>query len=134
MYPTQVLVINELAPEDSLYLSCLSQHLLQTDFVKNLTDDCILHKDTVIYTKYMNQFFNSHTKGDKSMVCEGVLRYFGTSSEEIAEQTREQDRKIYLPQIERLTEENNSLISENNSLVSEIQNLKQLLQQYNIAY
>ena len=134
MYPTQVLVINELAPEDSLYLSCLNQHLLQTDFVKNLTNDCILHKDIAIYTKYMNQFFNSRTKGDKTMVCEGVLRYFGTSSEEIAEQTREQDRKIYLPQIERLTEENNSLISENNSLVSEIQNLKQLLQQYNIAY
>lgn len=54
------------------------------------------------------------------MVCEGVLRYFGTSSEEIAEKTREQDKQIYLPQIEKLTSEN--------------QILKQLLAENNIAY
>ena len=39
----------------------------------------------------MNQFFNSHMNGEKLMVCEGVLRYFGTSSEEIAEKIRDQE-------------------------------------------
>ena len=38
------------------------------------------------------------------MVCEGLLNYFGTSSEEIAEKAREQERQFYLPQIKNLTE------------------------------
>lgn len=120
MYPTQILVINELSPEDTLYLSCLNKNLQQTTYVNTLARESVLHKDTAIYTKYMNQFFNFHTKGEPNMVCEGVLRYFGTSSEEIAEKTREQDKQIYLPQIEKLTEE--------------IQFLKQLLEENNISY
>lgn len=120
MYPTQVLVIKELLPEDSLYLHCLFPKLDNPELINNLTSDCVSHKNNELYSKYMNQFFNSKSKGGNTMVCEGVLRYFGTSSEEIAEKTREQDKQIYLPQIEKLTSEN--------------QILKQLLAENNIAY
>ena len=54
------------------------------------------------------------------MVCEGIFKLFGTSSEEIAEKTREQERQIYLPQIEKLT--------------SDLNRAKQLLAEHNIAY
>ena len=120
MYPTQVLVIKELLPEDSLYLHCLFPKLDNPELINNLTSDCVSHNNNELYSKYMNQFFNSKSKGGNTMVCEGVLRYFGTSSEEIAEKTREQDKQIYLPQIEKLTSEN--------------QILKQLLAENNIAY
>lgn len=61
------------------------------------------------------------------MVCEGVLHYLETSSEEIAEKTREQERQIYVPQIEKLT--NNV-----NLLTDKIAHLEQLLTENNIAY
>ena len=61
------------------------------------------------------------------MVCEGLLNYFGTSSEEIAEKTREQDRQFYLPQIEEL-------IAKNKELTSALEERTKLLIQNNIAY
>lgn len=134
MYPTQILVIEELSPEDSIYLSCLSQRLNDLNLVNALSEDYTQHKNNKLYTDYMNQFLNSHTKGEQLMVCENLFKLYGTSSEEIAEKTREQDKKIYLPQIEKLTEENNTLISEVNILASEINQLKQLLLKHNIAY
>ena len=120
MYSTQILVISELSPKDSLYLHCLTKNPNNPELISRLTKDCDLNKNNPLYTRYMNQFFYSHMKGESTMVCEGVLRYFGTSSEEIAEKTREQEKKIYLPQIEKLTSEN--------------QVLKQLLEQHGIAY
>lgn len=124
MYATQVLVIRELSAEDSMYLHCLYPKLNDPKLINALTGDCTLNKNNQLYTSYMNQFFYSKTKGEKPMVCEGVLHYFGTSSEEIAEkaakQANEHAQKIYLPQIEQLT--------------SEVIKLKQLLEQHNIAY
>lgn len=134
MYATQILVISELSAKDSLYLHCLTKNLNNPQLLSRLTQDCDLNKNNKLYTRYMNQFFYSHMKGASTMVCEGVLRYFGTSSEEIAEKTREQERQIYLPQIEKLTDSVNTLTSENNLLSSENNKLKLLLKQYNIAY
>ncbi len=54
------------------------------------------------------------------MVCENLFRLYGTSSEQIAEKAREQEQQIYLPQIEKLTSENDFL--------------KQLLAKNNITY
>ena len=127
MYATQVLVIKELLPEDSMYLHCLTPEINNPNLINTLTNDCNSYKDNKLYICYINQFFYSHTKREPTMVCEGVLHYFGTSFEEIAEKIREQDKQIYLPQIERLTDSVNTLTSEN-------QNLKQLLAQHNIAY
>lgn len=126
MYETQVLVINELSPEDSLFLHCLTPKLNNPFLIENLTKDYLSNKNNELYVDYMNQFFKSHKKGEQPMVCEGLLNYFGTSSEEIAEKAREKERQFYLPQIEeliakvnQLTSENNQLISKNNQLTSE---------------
>lgn len=125
-YITQVLVINELSPEDVLFLHCLSPKT-NPILINKLTEDCKQNKNNKLYVDYMNQFFNSYKKGDELMVCEGVLRYFGTSSEEIAEKTREQDRQFYLPQIEEL-------IAKNKELTSALEERTKLLIQNNIAY
>ena len=127
MYPTQVIVIKELLPEDSMYLHCLTPEINNPNLINTLTNDCNSYKDNKLYISYMNQFFYSHTKGEPTMVCEGVLHYFGTSSEEIAEKIREQDKQIYLPQIERLTDNVNLL-------TDKIAHLEQLLAEHNIAY
>ena len=120
MYETQILVIKELSPDDSLYLHCLTKNLNNSELVNNLTNDYLLNKNDKLYTSYMNQFLCAHTKGESFMVCEGIFKLFGTTSEEIAEKTREQERQIYLPQIEKLTSENDFL--------------KQILAEHNIAY
>ncbi len=127
MYLTQVLVIPELSPEDSLYLHCLNQQLSDLKLVDTLAKDYEQNKNNKLHTAYMNQFFYAHRKGEQFMVCEGLLNYFGTSSEEIMEKTREQEKQFYQPQIDKLTEDNRFLLSENS-------NLKQLLMQHNISY
>ena len=135
VYATQVLVINELSPEEVLFLHCLSPKSSPI-LINNLTKDYELNKNNELYVDYMNQFFKSHKKGEKPMVCEGLLNYFETSSEEIAEKTREQDRQFYLPQIEALIAQVKELTSKNNQLSSENSQLLFQLEQMqnNIAY
>ena len=94
MYATQVLVINELSPEDVLFLHCLSPKISPI-LINNLTKDYELNKNNKLYVDYMNQFFKSHKKGEIPMVCEGLLNYFGTSSEELLEQGAERAKKFY---------------------------------------
>ena len=141
MYATQVLVMNELSPEDSLFLHCLAGNANDMKLINNLANHYQENKDNLIYTKYMNQFVYSHMKGDQLMVCEAILNYFGTSSEEIEEKTRKQDQEIYEPQIQRLTlekaalsSENTALSSENTLLHCENDALKQLLKKHGISY
>ena len=127
MYATQVLVINEISPEDSLFLRCLAGNANDMNLINSLANHYQENKDNPIYTKYMNQFVYSHMKGDQLMVCEAILNYFGTSSEEIEEKTRKQEREIYEPQIQKLSSENNLLHCENDAL-------KQLLKKHGISY
>ena len=134
MYATQVLVINELSPEDSLFLRCLAGNVNDMKLINSLANHYQENKDNPIYTKYMNQFVYSHMKGDQLMVCEAILNYFGTSSEEIEEKTRKQEREIYEPQIQRLTSEKAALSSENTLLHCENDALKQLLKKHGISY
>ena len=75
------------------------------------------------------------------MVCEGILNYFGTSSEELLAQGAQKAREIYEPQIQKLTSEKDLLFSENNLLSSknillqnEINALKHLLEKNSISY
>ena len=134
MYATQVLVISELSPEDSLYLYCLTDNMKNPNLINALTKDFEKNKDNPIYTKYMNQFFYFHMKGEQLMVCEGLLNYFGTSSKEIAENATKQTQEFYQPQIEKLTSDNILLTSENTLLHSEIAKYKKLLEENNISY
>lgn len=82
----------------------------------------------------MNQFFYSHMKGAQLMVCEGLLNYFGTSSQELLEQGAKNAQELYQPQIDKLTSENTLLTSENSLLHSEIDKFKKLLAENNISF
>lgn len=68
------------------------------------------------------------------MVCEGLLNYFGTSSQELLEQGAKNAQEFYQPQIDKLTSDNTLLTSENTLLHSEIDKFKKLLEENNISY
>lgn len=63
---------------------------------------------------------NLKTKGELSMVCEGLFNLFGTSSEEIIARAKKESDDYYLPQLNKLSSQNNYL--------------KNLLIQNNIAF
>ena len=148
IYATQILIISELSPEDSLYLYCLAGKLTDSKLINSLTQDYTLNKGNEIYIKYMHQFLGSHMKGEQIMVCENLFRLYETSSEELLEQGVQKAQEIYLPQIEKLTSkntllssentlltsENTLLTSENTLLHSEIAKFKKLLAENNISY
>lgn len=131
MYSTQIIVVSELSPEDSLYLSCLTTNLSNPQQIERLVQDYQQHQNNELYNKYMNQLTRANAKkGDSPMVCEGILNLCGTSSKEIEERTK----AIYIPQIQQLTTENLNLAEEKINLTTEISYLKQLLNQHQIPY
>lgn len=119
---TQIIVTSKLPPEEYLYLRCLTNKLLETRLAELLADDYRLHQEDELYNRYMHQITtaNIKTKGDATMVCEGLLNLCGTSSQEIIERTKKEDAEYYLPKI--------------NSLSSQIDYLKSLLEQNNIPF
>lgn len=119
-FTTQIIVTQELPPEENLYLHCLTNHLQDIDLINRLRDDYTLHRDEEIYARYMHQLTtaNIKVKGDISMIiCEGLLNLYGTSSEEIIERTRREDADYYLPKIDALSSQNDylkALLKQNN--------------------
>lgn len=135
MFATQVIVIRELTPDDSLYLSCLTANLSNPLQINRLVDDYTRHQTDETYNQYMNLLTRANTKkGDNPMVCEGILNLCGTSSKEIEERTRKQTEDIFVPQIQQLTQANNNLTSANIDLTHEITRLQELLNLHKIAY
>ncbi|MDE6845856.1 MAG: hypothetical protein K2J99_08835 [Lachnospiraceae bacterium] len=124
-FKTQIIVISELSPEEYLYLRCLTDNLKDISLISRLADDYALHKDFDIYTKYLNQLTtaNLKTKGESSMVCEGLFNLFGTTSEEVIARAKEESKQ----EIDKLS-------SSNQTLSSQIDYLKNLLIQNNIAF
>ena len=115
----QIIVTKELSPEDNLYLHCLTDNLQDAALASRLADDYKLHQEQEIYIKYLHQVSTANfkkTKGDKTMVCEGLLNLCGTSSAEIIERTKKEEAEYYLPKIEQLSLQNNSLTSQNSDL------------------
>lgn len=111
MYQTQVLVTSELPPEENLYLHCMRKNLNDKLLIEQLSQDYNNHSDQEIYTRYMNQITTAsiNSKGESPMVCEGILNICGTSSKEIEEKAIKATKEIYIPQINKLTEENERL-------------------------
>ena len=116
-FPAQIIVTTELSPEEFLYLRCLTDRLAETGLADRLADDYKMHHEQEVYIRYLHQLThaNAKTKGGPLMVCEGLLNLFGTSSEEIIERTRQEDSEYYLPQIEALTVQNDTLLSQNDN-------------------
>jgi len=145
MFSTQILVIRELSPEDSLYLSCLTDNLREQELINRLVDDYTKHQTDETHMQYMNLLTRANQKkGGNPMVCEGILNICGTSSKEIEERTK----AIYIPQIQQLTNDNINLTNDNinltndninltndnANLTNEISRLKELLKLHKIAY
>ena len=135
-FPAQIIVTAELSAEDYLYLRCLTGSLAETGLADRLAADCGLHREQEVYIRYLHQLThaNAKTKGESLMVCEGLLNLFGTSSEEIIERTRQEDNEYYLPKIEALTVQNDTLLSQNDTLAARITYLKSLLREHNIPF
>ncbi|MCM1121736.1 MAG: hypothetical protein NC416_04055 [Eubacterium sp.] len=117
-FRTQIIVTGELSPEENLYLRCLTNKLQDSSLANRLADDYRMHQEQEVYIKYMHQIAtaNIRTKGDSSMVCEGILNLCGTSSAEIIERTKKEEAEYYLPKINRLSSQNEylkSLLTEN---------------------
>lgn len=68
------------------------------------------------------------------MVCEGLFNLFGTSSEEIIANAKQELDAYYLPQINELSSSNRELTSSNKALSSQIDYLKNLLRKNNISF
>ncbi len=109
---TQIIVISELPSDENLYLRSLTNHLQDSELINRISDDYAKHKDSDIYTKYLNQLTTANlgTKGDTSMVCEGLFNLFGTTSEEVIAKAKQESDDYYLPQIDYLK----NLLKQNN--------------------
>ncbi|MCM1263717.1 MAG: hypothetical protein NC313_13480 [Butyrivibrio sp.] len=124
IFSTQIIVISELSPNDNLYLHCLTYRLTDAALISRLAEDYQAHhgQNQVTYTQYMNQLSiaNTKKKGGNPMVCEGLLNLFGTSSDEIIENTRKEADAYYQPKIDTLS--------------SKVDYLQNLLTQHNIPF
>lgn len=129
-FDTQIIVTQELPPNENLYLRCLTSRLRDTELLGLLADDYKNHRNQITYVKYLHQLTNANTnmKGESSMnssaeeplICEGLFNLFGTSSEEVIERAKKEEREYYLPKINSLNKEN--------------EYLKELLKQNNIPF
>ncbi len=110
-FKIQIIVTSELQSEENLYLRCLTDNLQDVSLINRLADDYTLHKDHDVYIKYLNQLTtaNLKTKGESSMVCEGLFNLFGTTSEEVIAQAKKESDDYYLPQINKLSSQNDYL-------------------------
>ena len=136
IFITQIIVTCELSPDDSLYLRCLTVNLSDAALIDRLADDYGMHKEQGIYMCYLNQITaaNNRKKGGTAMVCEGLLNLFGTSSEGIINNTKEEVVAFYQPKIDALTAENEKQSSSISKLSSQVDYLKKLLIQHSIPF
>ena len=129
-FSAQIIVTKELPPEDNLYLHFLTDKIWNGYLAERLTEDYKEHQEQEIYRRYLHQIMTANTKekGAETMyICEGLLNFFGTSSEEIIERTKKEDEEYYQPQIDQMYSDIRQLSTENGYL-------KRLLQQNNIPF
>ena len=122
-FDAQIIVTKELPPKDNIYLHFLTDRVWNGTLAECLAGDYKEHQDEELYRRYMHQIMTANTK-EKGMapmyICEGLLNFFGTSSEEIIERTKKEADEYYQPRID--------------SLSSQIDYLKSLLIQHNIPF
>ena len=121
----QIIVTRELPPDENLYLHCLTNNLQNVSLIDRLANDCALHQGEDVYRKYLDQLTaaNATMKGEHTMVSEGLLNLFGTSSAEIIANTRKESEAKINEQAETIKQ----LSFQNNYL-------KELLRKNNISF
>ncbi len=143
IFSVQIIVTGELMPEENLYLHCLTKDMPDTRVLDRIAADFKEHRGQPLYNSYLHQLATAYMarKGETMIICEGLLNLFGTSSEEIIENTRQEDADYYQPQIDRLSSrvqyldsQNQYLDSQNQYLDSRNQYLTNLLKQNHIPF
>lgn len=106
---SQIIIMNELNPEENMYLRGLTGKLSDISIQNQIAANCISHNTQPVYKQYLDQFIKTtpNAKGENDMVYETALRLFGTSSEEIAQQVRAQDQVV----IDQLSSQNEYLMN-----------------------
>lgn len=122
IFSVQIIVTSKLPPEENLYLHCLARNQPKTDLLNRIAKDYEAHRDQNLYNRYLHQLTTAYSarKGENSMVCEGLLNLFGTSSEELIEKGQQDAADYYQPQIDHLS--------------SQVQYLQNLLKENNIQF
>ena len=104
-FVAQIIVTKELPSEDNLHLHFLTDRSWNGTLAEKLIDDYKKHQEEDIYRRYLHQIMtaNAKEKGESPMyICEGLLNFFGTSSEEIIERTKKEEAEYYQPKIDYL--------------------------------
>ena len=115
---SQIIVMQELPPEENIYLNSLIKTKPYKHLQKQLSDAYAKHKDNPLYKQYLNHFVKTTTKngGDPNMLLDPIF----DEMDAIEKRTREEAKAYYQPQIDSLT--------------SQIQDLHNLLAQNNIPF
>lgn len=115
---SQIIVMQELPPEENIYLHSLIKTKPDKHLQKQLSDAYAKHKDNPLYKQYLNHFVKTTTKngGDPNMLLDPIF----DEMDAIEKRTREEAKAYYQPQIDSLT--------------SQIQDLHNLLAQNNIPF
>lgn len=88
IFPVQIIIVQELSSEETLYLRCLTNHLEDNRLIEQLANDYSRYQGQPDYEEYMNQLTNANlqAKGDTLMCGEWIFRLYGTSSKEFYDQ------------------------------------------------
>ncbi len=119
---TRIVVTGELSDDDYLYLRCLGNDLeaQPEQRIRRLNADINGHVTEPLYNSYVSLLTRANTdmKGDRSMICEGVLEFFGTSEEEIRRKQKEEDQ-IFIDKANERADEACTRADKANQLASE---------------
>ncbi len=129
IFSVQIIVTGELPSEENLYLHCLTNDIPDAEILNRIAVDYQEHCGQPLYNSYLHQLATAHMakEGENMIICEGLLNLFGTSSEEIIENTRQEAADYYQPQIDSLSSRIQYLDSQN-------QYLTDLLKQNHIPF
>ena len=81
--PVRLVILPELAPEEYLWLRCLTNHLTPDTPLGALADAYRPHQDNPLYQNFMNAVIRASrsSKGDESMMCEALYELFADELE-----------------------------------------------------
>ncbi len=132
----QIIVMQELPPEENLYLRSLIETSPDRHLQKQISDVCAKHKDNPLYKQYLNHFVKTATKngGNTNMLLDPIFDEMDAIEKRTREEDKEYYQSYYQPQIDSLTERNNLLETSYQQLTSQIQQLQNLLAQNNIPF
>lgn len=94
----RIIVTHKLPPDENLYLHCLTNYIRDTSLIRRLANDCAMHQEENVYRKYLDQLTTSSAamKGGQTIVSEGLLNLFGTSSAEIIANTKKESKVSFI--------------------------------------